>query len=230
MGDQIKEEASNRQNPGLARREILKRLAGGTGAGLVFPAIASSHPIHKHLMEPAAVEAAAIPRSGTADPDWKPQFLDDHQNRTLVALAERIVPGSTKAESNRFMDLVLTVSTQDDQRKFLVALGAFDSLAVTRFGHPFKEIKESEQNDLLTEASTAKSGHVEGQEDFAWFAIPAGAEHQAATDSIRDYFDHLKGWIMGAYYSSEVGMRELGWTGNVMFESFPGCEHPEGHA
>ncbi len=226
MSDRLKDLASNPQNPGLARRELLKRLAGGTGAGLVFPAVASSHPIRKHLMEPASVEAAA---AKAADPDWKPEFLDDHQNETLIALAERIIPGSSKAESNRFIDLLLTVSTQDDQRKFLVTLGAFDSLAVSRFGHPFKELKESEQNDLLTEASTAKSGHVPGQEDFAWFAIPSGAEHQAATDSIRDYFDHLKEWVVGAYYSSEVGMRGLGWTGNVMFESFPGCEHPEGH-
>ncbi|PYV13756.1 MAG: hypothetical protein DMG21_20345 [Acidobacteria bacterium] len=211
---------------GLPRREILKRLTGGTGAGLILPAVDSSHPIRKHLMEPAAVEAAA---AKAADPEWKPEFLDDHQNETLVALAERIVPGSSKAESNRFIDLLLTVSTQDDQRKFLVALGAFDSLAVARFGHPFKELTDSQQNGLLTEASTAKSGHVEGQEDFAWFAIPSGAPHQSAVDSIRDYFDNLKGWVVGAYYSSEVGMRELGWTGNVMFESFPGCEHPEGH-
>ena len=47
--------------------------------------------------------------------------------------------------------------------------------------------------------------------------------------TLRDHFDNLKGWISGAYYSSEVGMRELGWTGQVMFESFPGCEHPDGH-
>ena len=46
----------------------------------------------------------------------------------------------------------------------------------------------------------------------------------------RDHFDLLKGWIAGAYYSSEIGMRELGWTGNVFFETFPGCDHPDGHA
>ena len=45
----------------------------------------------------------------------------------------------------------------------------------------------------------------------------------------RDRFDELKGWIAGAYYSSEIGMRELGWTGQVFFASFPGCEHPGGH-
>ncbi len=223
-----KGEGTSRQGsgPGVPRREILKRLAGGTGAGLVLPAVASSHPMHKHLLEPAAVRAAA---AEAADPEWKPEFLDDHQNETLAALAERIVPGSAKAQSNRFMDLVLTVSSQDDQRKFLVALGAFDSLAIERFGHPFKDLSEDQQNHLLTEASAAKSGHVEGQEDFAWFAIPSGAQHQSAVDSIRDYFDEIKQWVVGAYYSSEVGMRELGWTGNVMFESFPGCEHPDSH-
>ena len=44
-----------------------------------------------------------------------------------------------------------------------------------------------------------------------------------------DYLDHLKGWIAGAYYSSEMGMKELGWTGNFTYEDFPGCQHPEGH-
>jgi hypothetical protein len=39
----------------------------------------------------------------------------------------------------------------------------------------------------------------------------------------------LKGWVSGAYYSSEMGMRELGWTEDRVFASFPGCEHPEGH-
>jgi hypothetical protein len=40
-------------------------------------------------------------------------------------------------------------------------------------------------------------------------------------------FQNLKDWIAGAYYSSEQGMRELGWNGNYAFESYPGCEHEE---
>jgi len=47
--------------------------------------------------------------------------------------------------------------------------------------------------------------------------------------TLRDHFEHLKGWIVGAYYSSEIGMRELGWTGNVFYAGFPGCPHPGGH-
>ena len=29
--------------------------------------------------------------------------------------------------------------------------------------------------------------------------------------------------------SSEPGMRELGWTGNVFYPELPGCTHPGGH-
>jgi len=47
---------------------------------------------------------------------------------------------------------------------------------------------------------------------------------------LRDHFDHLKGWVVGAHYSSEPGMRELGWTGQSFFTSFPDCPHPGKHA
>jgi len=59
-------------------------------------------------------------------------------------------------------------------------------------------------------------------------------ENSSGTDGtvktgLRKHFENLKGWISGAYYSSEAGMRELGWTEDRVFEKFPGCEHPEGH-
>jgi len=47
--------------------------------------------------------------------------------------------------------------------------------------------------------------------------------------AIRDHFDHLKGWVSGAHHSSEIGLKELGYTGQMFFESFPGCPHPDGH-
>ena len=54
--------------------------------------------------------------------------------------------------------------------------------------------------------------------------------HPRAPARVPDRFDELKGWVLGAYGSSEAGMRELRWTGNVFLETFPGCEHPEGHS
>ena len=45
--------------------------------------------------------------------------------------------------------------------------------------------------------------------------------------TLRDHLDHLKGWIAGAYYSSEAGLKELGYTGQMFFTSFPDCTHKE---
>ena len=37
-------------------------------------------------------------------------------------------------------------------------------------------------------------------------------------------FQIIKEWISDAYWSSEPGLRELGWTGKMAWSSFPGCE------
>jgi hypothetical protein len=45
-----------------------------------------------------------------AKPDWKPLFLDQHQNDTVIALTEAIIPatdtpGAKAALVNRYIDL-----------------------------------------------------------------------------------------------------------------------------
>jgi hypothetical protein len=216
----------NATRPGLNRRELVQRLLGGAGVGVVFPAVARSHPIHNHLASPSTFDQAEAKSTAAV---WAPEFLDPHQSDTLTVLAECIVPGSTKAQVNRFIDLLLTVDTQENQKKFLASLGAFEAEAINRFGKPFKDLTAEQHNQILTVASTEKSGQPEGRSDWSWFAVPAKEPSEQARVTIRDHFENIKGWVSGAYYSSEVGMRELGWTGDVYFDSFPGCEHPDGH-
>jgi hypothetical protein len=196
----------------LARRDVILALVGSVGAGLTLPAVAESHPMHRHLSDAAALgEADAAAAAG----DWKPVFLDAHQSATLVSLAEQVVPGSTAAGVTPFVDRLLSVDNPDNQRRFLSALGALEGEAIARHGHPWKTLTPAQQVELLTAASTAAPGTRDAS--------------GAVSATLRDHFDHLKGWISGAYFSSEIGMRELGWTGNVFHASFPGCPHPDGH-
>lgn len=211
---------------GMGRREAVQRLLAGAGGALVVPGLADGHPMHKHLADGATVQAAEA-KAGAAD--WAPEFLDAQQNETLIVLAERIIPGSSKAQVNRFIDLLLTVDAQENQKKFLASMGAVEGESRSRFGHPFQALAEDQQNKILDVASAEKPGKPAGDENYSWFAIPSNGPREPIRITLRDHFDNLKGWISGAYYSSEVGMRELGWTGQVMFESFPGCEHPDGH-
>lgn len=211
---------------GINRREMVRRLLGGVGAGVAAPALAASHPIHKHLGDAATLTEAD---AKVAAADWAPEFIDPHQNETLIVLAERIVPGSTKAQVNRFIDLLLSVDSRENQQKFNNSLSAMDGESLNRYGHPFKALSEAQQNELLTVASTEKPGEERVKGDWSWFDVPSKQSSEPPRLTIRDHFENLKGWISGAYYSSEVGMRELGWTGDYYFDSFPGCEHPEGH-
>jgi gluconate 2-dehydrogenase subunit 3-like protein len=214
--------SSHRMN----RREMVRRVLGGVGTGFALPAVAASHPIHKHLADVAALAEAD---AKVAASDWAPEFLDPHQNESLTVLAERIVPGSTKAQVNRFIDLLLSVDTQENQQKFNNSLAAFEGESLKRYGHPFTALTEAQQNELLTVASTEKPGREPGKGDWSWFDVPSKEGSEPPRVTLRDHFENLKGWVSGAYYSSEVGMRELGWTGDYFFDSFPGCQHPEGH-
>ncbi len=198
----------------LTRREMVRRLLAGAGAGAAWPLVAASHPIHELLANDAVLEEAE--KLGAAD--WKPLVLSAQQNETLTALAERMVPGSTKAQVNRFIDLLLSVDTARDKQGSVESLAAFEAEAQKRFGKHFPALDASQQNLLLTEASTGS-----GNENSA------GASAAKERSTLHEHFENLKGWISGAYYSSEMGMRELGWTGDYVFESFPGCSHPEGH-
>ena len=197
---------------GVDRRSVIRALVGSVGAGLTLPAVAESHPMHRHLSNASALTEAD---KAAAAKDWKPAFLDAHQAESFVSLAEQTVPGSTAAGVTAFVDKLLAVDTTDNQRRFLSALGALEGASIDRFGRPWKKLTKVQQVELLTAVSTAAPGVKDAT--------------GSAPVTLRDQFDHLKGWISRAYFSSEAGMRELGWTGNVFHASFPGCPHPGGH-
>ena len=172
----------------------------------------ASHPIHELLRNDAILEEAENLEAA----DWKPIFLSEGQNESLIALAEAIVPGSTKAQVNRFIDLLLSVETDKHKNEFASALAAFEAESQKRFGKGFPSLNDRQQNMLLTDAAApAKDVAVD--------------DARKENSSLRADFENLKGWVSGAYYSSEMGMKELGWTEDRVFASFPGCEHPEGH-
>jgi len=150
--------------------------------------------------------------------DWKPVFLNQFENRRLVALAERIVPGSEKAQVNRFIDLLLSVDDEKHKKDFVEALAAFEAESGRRFGKRLTALDGAQVDEILTDAAAQPA------------KMDSSGGDGRESSGLREHFENLKGWISGAYYSSEAGMRELGWNGDYVFASFPGCEHPEGHS
>jgi hypothetical protein len=206
----------------LNRRQAMQGLLGGAGAGLVLPGLAASQPLHRHLTNPEAVAAAA---GQAASADWQPSFFDDHQNQTLIVLAELIVPNSTEAQVNRFIDTLVSADTPANQKKLIGSLSAFDHDAIARYNRPFKDLTEEQQVAILTAAS---SGPASPEGAGRRRRRPAPPPNEAGPKlTMRDHFEDIKAWVSEAYYSSEVGMKELGWTGQVAWDSYPGCENPD---
>lgn len=203
----------------LTRRAMVQRMLAGMSAGAAWPLAASSHPVFEQLRNNALLDNTVFERAEQlGQANWKPAFLTVQQNEILTAFAESIVPDSTRAHVSRFVDLLLSVHKPENQRKFVESLTTLDAEAQKWFKKSFPALDEEQKNAFLTYASM-KPKNPQAPE------TEAGKKQSA----LYAHFENLKGWISGAYYSSEVGMRDLGWTGDYAFAAFPGCTHPEGH-
>jgi len=192
-----------KSEPAPGRRQVLQVLAGGVGAGLAAPALAVGETTHAH---PAA--SSPLPAGAAIEPAG---LLDANQLETVASLAEAVVPGAGEAGVAPFVDRLLAVSTQDQQREFLAALGALEAESRERFGKPWLGLDAPQKTRLLEDASTG----------------PEASAPQPKT--LRDRFELLKKPIATAYWSSEKGKQELGWTGQMVHAAFPSCSHEGGH-
>jgi hypothetical protein len=179
----------------VGRRAVLQSLATGVGAA-VFASRASAQ--HAHHVAAAATTPATAATATTADSAL--QFLDQHAFDTLAALSEQIVPGARAVRVPEFLDRLLAVESTETQKRFTQALGAFEREAREAHAKPWKALTEAESTALLTKISTLPND-----------------------DATRRAFDGLKGAIAETYYSSEVGMKELGWNGSVAFAPPAAC-------
>lgn len=208
---------SDSQQPGrhhgISRRDMVQRLMGGASSGLIASGIATAPPV-KGEQTPSTAAAVAAAKPGTDVSVLR--FFDPHQSETLKVLAEVIVPGSTKAAVAPFLDLLLSVDTVENQEKFIASLSAIDGEALNRYQAPFKDLTEARQIELLKAASTAAPAQPSEGKSHTSSTSPAGP----SAGGLREDFENLPSWISKAYYSSEVGMRELGWKDEYFYVTF----------
>jgi gluconate 2-dehydrogenase gamma chain len=170
-----------------------------------------------------SLPARAVERPPDADaskelesPDWKPLFFTDHQNQTVIALSDLVIPatdtpGAKAALVNRFLDLLLSVEKSETQREFVAALAYLDGASLERYNAAFVHLPHGQQIEILMLHAYPHTQQTWG-EGIAEFP---GHRH----------FENLKQWIAGAYYSSPIGLKELGWDGTFPHGVFSGCQH-----
>jgi len=186
----------------LSRRELAQNLLTGLAAGILVPSLPSLHPIRALLQNGMLLDSSdEILAMG----NYRPVFLTAAQLASVDKMTEALVPGSRKAQSASFIDLLLSVDSAKSQQAFVDFLSTFETAAQHMFHKGIVALTNTQLNKLLNSATAKES-------------------------SSREHFENLKGWAVGAYYSSEIGMRELGWTPDRVFSTFPVCTHAENHS
>lgn len=150
----------------------------------------------RNLLQFAAVAAPASALAQVSTlPDWKPELFDAHQNETVIALTELIIPatdtpGAKAALVNRWMDRMLGVGPQEQKDAFFSGLAWLDGHSIALHKKPFVKLTEAQQVAILKELD---GGQGPGNQ----------------------FFRMAKGLTSRLYYATEIGMRELNKGGRV---------------
>jgi hypothetical protein len=204
----------------LNRRDLIRVALLSAAASALGPSFSLAQAIQAGLTPAAHGEDGA---AYLADAHWKPVFLDDHQNETLIALSDVIIPatdtaGAKAALVNRYLDLLVSVQPSEFQQQFLAALKFIDSESQTQLGKNYLELSLEDQNWLLKPwAYTQQSSRWTERND----------PHAQPADLAAQHFHRIKALIAAAYYGSEIGQRELGWDGEFTHGPYEGCTHPD---
>jgi len=207
---------------GLTRREVLQRSLVVMGATFATSLVAGAHPVVRHLSMLAS--AQGVPDEA----NWSPRFLNAGQNNVLVAISDRMLPGARAAHVNRTIDWVMTVESDENRKLLTRALASIDTQAVKQLHSGIAKLSPDQVDEVLSFCSEQEPPHAEHDDDSAGWKLNQRTPLTGAPN-LRDHFEYLKGWIVASYYSSEAGLRELGWDGVNYYESPAECEHAEGH-
>ena len=195
----------------IGRRDVLQSLATGLAGAVAAPgAAASVHP----------------PQDAGGQQQEFPRLLDDHRRAMLARITEQIVPGSGAAGVAEILDRVMAVEPIEDQRRFLSALGAFEREARDRHARGWLEIDESQQQEILHATSTLAPAQPIPRAWTKGQPVEPEPEGPPVPANLRDHFDRLRDLVARAYYATEPGMKELGFTGRMAWPSLAGCTHP----
>ena len=201
------EEKSMLDDKKMDRREAIKGVAVGVGTLTSFPIlnnIAAAQGHQHHVAAPMVAETVA---------SKGPKFFDKHQYEIITELASLIIPtdetpGAREAKVNEYIDMIVGESPADVKKVYLDGLIWLDKTGNSRHKKKFINLTNQQQAEILTEMSNIKNPTAEN-------------ELQAK------FFKAFKEITIDGFYTSKVGIEELGYIGNTVLDEFPGCTHPE---
>ena len=188
----------------ISRRDVLRTLSVAVPAGAALRIIPIQAAEHAHRIVQA--ERAASP-SGA----YTPRFFTERQYRTLRSLCQAIIPadekfgGAVEAGAPEFIDL-LTSESEAYQRRLGGGLIWLDATCDKRYGKEYLDCAAGQQKEILDLIAYRKN-----------------AEADSGLNPGVQFFDFLRSLTADGFFTSEIGIKYLGYIGNDYLPEFPGC-------
>lgn len=193
----------------ISRRDLLKSLSVTVVAGSAERIVPLAVATETHRLV-SAEKAASTSRSYT------PKFFSAHQYATLRALCQVIIPadhesgGALEAGAPEFLDLI-TGENKDFQLQLGGGIMWLDSACIERYGHNYLECASVQREEILNLIAFRKNVEKDSR-------LGPGVE----------FFSVLRKGTADGFFTSEIGIKYLGYRGNTYLKEFPGCpEIPE---
>jgi len=189
---------------GISRRSVLKSLGMGVAATSVLRVIPLQAAEHAHQM--IAAEKAAAPAKG-----YTPKFFTAHGYKTLQTLCQTIFPadadsgGAVQAGAPEFIDL-LTSENPNYQRVLGGGFMWLDNTCGDRYDKVYLDCSPEQQKEILDKISYRKSALSDA-------SLSQGVE----------FFSFLRNLTADGFFTSEIGIKYLGYIGSTYLTEFPGC-------
>ena len=188
----------------ISRRNILKSLTMGAVATSVLRVIPLEAAEYAHHL--VAAEKAASP-AGT----YTPKFFPPRQYKTLQTLCQTIIPadadagGAMEAGAPEFIDL-LTSENPNYQLKLGGGIMWLDAACIDRYEKTYLDCTPEQQKEILDLIAYAKN-----------------AEKDPRLSQGIDFFALLREMTADGFFTSQIGIKYLGYIGNTYLLSFNGC-------
>ncbi len=189
---------------GISRRAILKSLTMGAAATSVLRVIPLQAAEHAHRMIMAE-------KSTTPTKAYTPKFFDAHGYKTLQALCQTIFPadsdsgGAIEAGGPEFIDL-LTSENKDYQAVLGGGLMWLDGVCTDRYGNAYLDCSPEQQKEILDKIAYRKN------------AVTDPSLSQGVS-----FFSFLRNMTADGFFTSEIGIKYVGYIGSTFLKEFPGC-------
>jgi hypothetical protein len=140
---------------------------------------------------------------------FRPKFFTAHEWRTVRVLVDLIIPrdersgSATDAGVPEFMDFIM-IDRPGMQAQMRGGLRWLDNESVDRFGKRFVEAAAEQRTAILDDIAFPRRARPEMSQGVA-------------------FFNYVRDLTAGGFWSSRVGVRDIGYMGNQFVAEWNGC-------